>query len=239
MEKLVEVVLTTHGNVGFSSRKIGRTVDTEPCILNTALYYAFGLARGQYIDVVQKPTYVDDTADIADDVYITPATPYEQQSPTYFTSNRSARTDDYIEKNYKGQDDPDSGKNIPKFEAERRFQPGNTFRCFIAAKTDHGCDLIQHLPRYIRLGKKRGKVKATYNEIEFTMQTGSFPVTHPIPIYDHLGYPSGDVIVKNMKPTPLIYQGTLDGDFITAEPTEDETVHLPAEPTFLKQKRDE
>lgn len=233
---VVEVVLETQGKVGFASREVGRTVDSAEYVLNTALHYAFGFAKGRYVDTKHHPTYVEDTKDIVDDLYVTPADPIE--SPNYWTTIYNARDGSYTTVNYAAANDPDQDVNIPRFGRERAFSHGNEFRCYVIPRESDAEEIVSSLPAYIRLGKKRGKAKLHVQTVEARQETGRFTLNHPIGAYDYDGSPLGSVISKNMRPTPLLLQAEYEGKSLSIPRGDDEPVaKLPSGLQFLKTQR--
>jgi len=232
---VVEVVLETQGKVGFASREVGRTVDSAEYILNTALHYALGFAQGRYVDTLHRPKYVEDTADVADDVYITPAEPVE--SPSYWTTIYNARGNRYATINYAAANDPDQDINIPRFGRERAFSHGNEFRCYVIPKDADASEVVSDLPAYVRLGKKRGKAKLHVRTINGRRKNGEFTLNHPIGAYDYEGKPLGSVISKNMRPTPLLLQAEYEDEHLEIPRDEEKPAKLPVALTFLAKKR--
>lgn len=233
---VVEVVLETQGKVGFASREVGRTVDSAEYVLNTALHYALGFASGRYVDTEHRPTYVEDTDSIVDELYITPAEPLE--SPNYWTTIYNARGDRYTTINYSAADDPNQDINIPRFGRERAFSHGNEFRCYVIPKDGNAGTIVSELPPYARLGKKRGKVKLHVRTIEARKEEGKFTLNHPIGAYDYNGKPLGSVISKNMRPTPLLLQAEYEDEFLEIPRGMDEPpAKLPLDLEFLSTKR--
>ena len=231
---VVEVILETQGNVAFASREVGRTADTAEYLLNTALYYAFGFSSGRYIDTKHQPTYLEDTQEVVDDVYITPAAPLDQ--PNYWTTIYNARGDRYATVNYAAAEDPEQHLNLPRFGRQRTLSHGNQFRCYLIPHKASPTTLVNELPTYVRLGKKRGKAKLSSRIVSAQRDVGRFTSTHPFSTYDYDGAPLGSVISKHMRPTPLILQAEYEGAYLTI-PTDEGQVKLPAELEFLKSKR--
>jgi CRISPR-associated protein Csc1 len=201
---VVEVVIETQGRVAFAAREIGRTVDTGEYLLNTALHYAFGFASGRYIDTKHKPTYVEDTEEAVRQVYVSPAEPLA--SPDYLTTIYNSRGDRYATVNYDATEDPDQDKNLPRFGRERAFRHGNLFRSYLIPREVAAEEIAETLPRYVRLGKKRGKAKLHVRTVEAQQRSGEFVSNHPFGAYDYDGTPLGSVVSKQMRPTPLILQ---------------------------------
>ncbi|MDS0260545.1 type I-D CRISPR-associated protein Cas5/Csc1 [Haloarcula sp. S1CR25-12] len=245
MQSALEVTLRTQGEIWFASREVGRLADTEPYFLNTALYYAFGLASGRYVDRLFEPTYLDDTADVADKVYVTPATPTEGVT-NRITSTYNTSTGDYATINYSAQDDPNEGRNLPSYGRRRVLGHGNELRCYVFGRGIDTDELRAELPGYVRLGKKRGKARVDTAPLAVDHGTGEYELGHAIGAYDSDQTPVGNLITKQMRPTPLIAQGAYDGPHVvlsnpTSEPekrdTSDSSVKLPADVQFLRRKR--
>ena len=238
---VLEATIRTCGEVTFTSREVGRLADTEPYILNTALYYALGLASGRYVDTSFEPTYIDDTDDIAEDVYISPAAPVPGVSPNYVTTTYNATRDEYAEINYSAEDDPYEKQNLPSFGRRRSLAQRTQLRCFLIPRNQSASELKSRLPQYIRLGKKRGKARLETSVREASEQTGSFRLNHPIGAYDHDSVPKANVVTKSMKPTSIILQGDYAGSHLEIDrseaPGDPDAVSFPQELTFLKQKR--
>lgn len=238
---VIEATLRARGEVTFTSREVGRLADTDSHILNTALYYALGLARGRYIDTSHEPTYLEDTADISDSVYVSPAAPVPGTTPQYVTTTYNTSRDEYVEVNYSAQDDPYEKQNLPSFGRRRSLTNGTALRCFAVPHDRSAAELAATLPTYIRLGKKRGKVRVDTAVRPAQHRSGSFRLNHPIGAYDHDDEPVGNVVTKSLTPTPLIVQADYEGEYLQIDrsetDTEPETVCLPAGLKFLTRKR--
>lgn len=239
--EVLEATIRTCGEVTFTSREIGRLADTELYILNTALYYAIGLASGRYVDTNHEPTYIADTDEIAEDVYVSPAAPVPGTNPNYVTTTYNASRDEYAEINYSAEDDPYEKQNLPSFGRRRSLAQSTQLRFFLIPRGQSADKLKSSLPQYIRLGKKRGKARLDLTAREATEHTGSFQLTHPIGAYDHDETPMSNVITKSMKPTPLVLQGDYTGEHLQIDrsvaDTGPQTVSFPRGLLFLKRKR--
>ncbi len=238
---VLEATIQMCGEVTFTSREVGRLADTEPYVLNTALYYALGLASGRYVDTTFEPTYLDDTAEIAREVYVTPAAPVQGTNPNYVTTTYNSTRDEYAEINYSAEDDPYEKQNLPSFGRRRSLTQRTELRCYLIPRNQSASQLKASVPQYIRLGKKRGKARLDTTVREASEQNGSFQLNHPIGAYDHDEVPTANVITKSMKPTPILLQGDYEGEYIKIDrseaTTEPDTVSFPRELIFLKQKR--
>lgn len=238
---VLEATIRTRGEITFTSREVGRLTDTEPYVLNTALYYALGLASGRYVDRSFEPTYVDDTDTIADTVYVSPAAPVPGTNPNYVTTTYNATRDEYAVVNHAAEDDPYESRNLPSYGRRRSLVRGTDLRFFIIPRERDAATVADDLPQYARIGKKRGKVRIDMTVRESTRRSGSFRLNHPISAYDHDAKPVGNVVSKSMQPTPMILQADYEGDYLQVDrrgaETDPEMVKLPAELTFLKTKR--
>lgn len=239
--EILEATMSTCGEVTFTSREIGRLADTEPYVLNTALYYALGLAGGQYVDYSFEPTYVADTETIAEEVYVSPAAPVPGKNPNYVTTTYNATRDEYAVVNYAAEDDPHEKQNLPSYGRRRSLTQGTKLRFFIVPRGRDAAELAAELPSYVRVGKKRGKVRLDLTIREATRRSGAFRLNHPIGAYDHELTPEGNVITKSMQPTPIILQADYKGDHLCIDRRDAETVpeivELPEHLTFLARKR--
>lgn len=238
---VLEGTIRTRGEVTFTSREVGRLADTEPYILNTALYYALGLASGRYVDTDYEPTYVADTDSVADEIYVSPATPVPGTNPNYVTTTYNSSRDEYAEINYSAEDDPYAKQNLPSFGRRRSLAQPTVLRFFIIPTGQSAEQLESTLPQYIRLGKKRGKARLDLTIRDAREQSGSFQLNHPIGAYDHDETPTSNVITKSMKPTPIVLQGDYTGKYISIDRSEADTppgsVMFPRGLQFLKTER--
>lgn len=239
--EILEGTIRTQGEVTFTSREVGRLADTESHVLNTALYYALGLAKGQYVDRSYEPTYIADTEPVVDEIYISPAAPVPGTNPQFVTTTYNATRDEYAVVNYAAEDDPYEKRNLPSFGQRRSLAQGTDLRFFLVPYGREARDLACDLPRYVRLGKKRGKVRVDLTIREATQRSGSFHLNHPIGAYDYDRTPIGNVVTKSMQPTPIILQADYEGDYLRIDrrdaETDPEAVELPADLTFLATKR--
>ena len=246
MQSALEVTLRTQGEIWFASREVGRLADTKPYFLNTALYYALGLASGRYVDTLFEPTYLKDTAEVADEVYVTPATPAGSPGDgiaNRITSTYNTSSDDYATINYSAQEDPNANQNLPEYGRRRVLGHGNVLRCYLLNRELSIAKLDDRVPGYVRLGKKRGKARIETRELTVEQHTGEYELGHPIGAYDTDQMPVGNLVTKRMRPTPLVAQGSYDGEYVELNDpnSEDESdelpIRLPADVTFLKTKR--
>lgn len=239
--EVLEATIRTRGEVAFTSREVGRLADTEPYVLNTALYYALGLAKGRYVDRSYEPTYVADTNPVAEEVYVSPAAPVPDTNPRYVTTTYNATRDEYAVVNYAAEDDPYEKQNLPSFGRRRSIARGTELRSFIIPKKGATADIAADLPQYARIGKKRGKARIDLATREATQHSGSFRLNHPIGAYDYDETPIGNILTKSMQPTPIVLQADYEGDYLQINrsdaETDPEVVELPSNLTFLATKR--
>lgn len=239
--EVLEATVLTKGEVTFTSREVGRLADTEPYILNTALYYALGLSAGRYVDSSYEPTYLTDTKEVAEKVYVSPAAPVPGTSPSYTTTTYNATRDEYAVVNYSAQDDPYEKQNLPSYGRRRSLAQGTALRFFLVPRATSADTIASRLPQYVRLGKKRGKARLEITKQDATRRSGEFRLNHPIGAYDYEEMPSGNLVTKSMKPTPLVLQGDYEGEYLNIDrkdtSTEPDRIRLPTDLRFLKTKR--
>jgi len=189
----------------FASLEPGNNYVTRPIILNTALYYALGYAQGDYVNKPtnrrtkkQHPAYVEDTSDIADKIYVTPARPLGDIR--YASEPSNARSDEYIQYNK-----PMEQKNSPtgKFGTRKQIQAGARFRFFVLTFDGSEPDM----PPYIRVGKKRSKALVTWREVPVSMTDGEFLMNHPVLVDDLAEMPVADLSFQRMQPFDVIERG--------------------------------
>lgn len=252
-EQAIEATIHTQGEVWFASREVGRLADTESYLLNTALYYALGFAAGRYVDRKFEPTYIEDTETVADEVYVSPAAPVgqirdESARTHYITSTYNTSDDNYATLNLSAQEDPDAKRNLPSYGRRRALGHDNLFRFYLIPKRADAETVSDRLPQYVRLGKKRGKARIESRIVPAEMRSGAFQLGHPISAYDSDQTPTGDLITKRMRPTPLLVQGDYSGSYIAirvddgreenrGSAGESEYVCFPGDVTFLRTKR--
>lgn len=229
-----EGMLELMGELFYATLEPGNRYVTKPLILNTALYYALGYAQGAYVNVAagrpkrQKPTYVEDTASLADRVYVSVARPI---APLRFTTeNANARSDDYIQRNQ-----PEKQMNSPtgKIGTRKQIQPGAKFRFFVLSFDGTEPDL----PTYIRVGKKRTKARVEWMSHPARLGTGPFVMNHPVLIDDLARMPVGDIRFSRMLPFDVIEYGRFEGPFCSVTCANGDRVQLPTDIRFLRRWR--
>ncbi|MEZ3114990.1 type I-D CRISPR-associated protein Cas5/Csc1 [Halobaculum sp. MBLA0147] len=239
--EVLEATIRVRGEVTFTSREVGRLADTEPYVLNTALYYALGLAGGRYLDTSYEPTYLADTEHVASELYVSPAAPVRGVSPRYTTTTYNASRDEYVVVNYSAQEDPYEGRNLPTFGRRRSLTQGTQLRLYVVTRDRPASAVADDLPTYTRLGKKRGKVRVDLTERPVSVATGSYELGHPIGVDDCGDVPVANVATKSMQPTPLVVAGKYEGEHLVIDRPEEapgpETVALPRGLVFLGERR--
>lgn len=233
--QVYEGVLELMGELFFATLEPGNRYVTKPLILNSALYYALGYAGGSYVNQAtggrskrQQPTYVEDTAAFADEIYVSVARPI---TPLRFTTeNANARGDDYVQRNQ-----PEKQMNSPtgKIGTRKQIQPGARFRFFVLAFDG----AVPDLPAYVRVGKKRTKALIEWNRLPVRRHAGSFLMNHPVLVDDLARMPIGDIRFSRMIPFDVIEQGRFEGPYCAVTCTDGEEVCFPADLQFLRRWR--
>lgn len=233
--QVYEGVLELMGELFFATLEPGNRYVTKPLILNTALYYALGYAQGFYVNGAtdrrskrQQPTYVEDTAGLSDQIYVSVARPI---TPLRFTTeNANARGDDYIQRNQ-----PEKQMNSPtgKIGTRKQIQPGAKFRFFVLAFDA----AVPDLPPYVRVGKKRTKALIEWNTLTVSQHSGSFMMNHPVLVDDLAHMPIGDIHFSRMIPFDVIEQGRFEGPYCSITCTNGEEIRIPADVRFLQRWR--
>lgn len=199
----------------FASLEPGDNYTTEPIILNTALFYALGYAKGNYINfpvkkgrAKQNPTYVEDTSDLVDRIYITPAKAIN--NPEFTTEIYNSRSDDYVQSNKLAQADENANTPTGRYGARKQIQPGARFLFYVLTFDGSEPDM----PPYIRLGKKRCKARVEWEEVSAVASDGLYYTTHPVLIDDLDTIPLGDITFKRMQPFDIIQNARFSGDYV-------------------------
>lgn len=201
----------------FASVEPGDNFTTEPIILNTALYYALGYAKGNYINfpekrgrgsVKQNPTYIVDTESLFEAVYVTPAKVINK--PEFTTELNNSRSDDYVQSNNLSNADSDANTPTGRYSARKQIQPGAKFLFYVLTFDGTKPDM----PTYVRLGKKRCKALIEWEEVVTSISEGEYKTTHPVLIDDLESVPLGDISFKRMQPFDVLQKGRFFGTYI-------------------------
>jgi CRISPR-associated protein Csc1 len=201
----------------FASVEPGDNFTTEPIILNTALYYALGYAKGNYINfpakksrgsVKQNPTYIVDTESLFETVYVTPAKVINK--PEFTTELNNSRSDDYVQSNNLSNADSDANTPTGRYSARKQIQPGARFLFYVLTFDGSKPDM----PSYVRLGKKRCKALVEWEEVVASISEGEYKTTHPVLIDDLGSVPLGDISFKRMQPFDVLQKGRFSGKYI-------------------------
>jgi CRISPR-associated protein Csc1 len=205
------------GELFFASLEPGDNYTTEPIILNTALYYALGYAKGNYVNfpveggrrsVKQNPTYMEDSAGLVNRIYVTPAKVIN--NPEFTTELYNSRSDDYVQSNTLDKKDQDANVPTGRYGARKQIQPGARFLFYVL--TFDGSK--PEMPPYIRLGKKRCKALVEWAEVSTSVSSGVYTTTHPLLIDDIDSMPLGDVSFKRMQPFDIIRKARFSGKYV-------------------------
>lgn len=201
----------------FASIEPGDNYTTEPIILSTALYYALGYAKGNYINypaktgsgsVKQNPTYLVDTESLVESIYVTPAKIVGK--PAFTTELNNSRSDDYVQSNNLSNSDSDANTPTGRYGARKQIQPGARFLFYVLTFDGSEPDM----PPYVRLGKKRCKALVEWEEIATSISEGEYKTTHPVLIEDLESAPIGDISFKRMQPFDVLLRGRFSGIYI-------------------------
>jgi len=201
----------------FASIEPGDNYTTEPIILSTALYYALGYAKGNYINypvkrgsgsVKQNPTYLVDTESLFETIYVTPAKVINK--PGFTTELNNSRSDDYVQSNNLSSADSDANTPTGRYGARKQIQPGARFLFYVLTFDGSKPDM----PPYVRLGKKRCKALVEWEEVVAAISEGEYKTTHPVLIDDLESVPLGDISFKRMQPFDILLRGRFLGIYI-------------------------
>ena len=218
-------------NLFFASREVNNFFQTEAVIGNYALVYALGLCSAGYHNEGEI-TYAEDLDRLNKaGIYVTPGTLTEKARFTVARFN--ALSDSYwyqMEQNAISVDrkrifNPKlkaRAANFPQIGRLKLLSIGNKGVFYITSRDEY------RVPRYIRLGKFMSKAKISaykqyYREVHaqdvsyrYYLNPTDLPTETQIGMFDML----------NIRPTPLIRQVQLSGDFY--ELSDGEKTLLPA-----------
>ena len=205
-------------NLFFASREVNNFFQTEAVIGNYALAYALGLCRAAYHNDGEI-TYAQDLEKLNEaGIYVTPGTLTEE--PRFTVERFNALSDSYwyqmeqnaISVNRERIFNPRlkaRATNFPQIGRLKMLSIGNRGVFYVTSRDRF------RVPRYIRLGKFMSKAKiSAYKQRyrEFHAQDVSY--------YDYLNpndlssdMQIGMFDLLNIRPTPLIRQVQLSGDF--------------------------
>jgi len=217
-------------NLFFASREVNNFFQTEAVIGNYALAYALELCRAGYHNDGEI-TYAEDLEKLNETgIYITPGTLTEK--PRFTVVRFNALSDSYwyqmeqnaISVNRERIFNPRlkaRATNFPQIGRLKLLSIGNKGVFYLTSRDEF------RVPRYIRLGKFMSKAKiSAYKQNYREIHAQDVPYRYYLNPND---LPSGIQIgmfdLLNIRPTPLIRQAQLSGDFY--ELADDETL-LPA-----------
>ena len=221
-------------NLFFASREVNNFFQTEAVIGNYALTYALGLCSAGYHNAAEI-TYAQDLEKLnGAGIYVTPGTLTEK--PRFTVERFNALSDSYwyqmeqnaISVNRKRIFNPRlkaRATNFPQIGRLKLLSIGNKGVFYLTSR-----DAFR-VPRYIRLGKFMSKAKISAYRQRYR-QTHAEDVSYSNYLNPN-DLPSDTQIgmfdLLNIRPTPLIRQAQLSGDFY--ELVEDKTL-LPARMQF-------
>ncbi len=218
-------------NLFFASREVNNFFQTEPVIGNYALAYALGLCCAGYHNEGEI-TYAEDLEQLNDrGIYVTPGTLTQEARFTVVQFN--ALSDSYwfqmeqnaISVNRQRIFNPKKkarAMNFPQVGRLKMLSIGNKGVFYVISRDEY------RVPRYIRLGKFMSKAKISaykqhYREVHaedvlyrYYLNPNDLPSETQIGMFDML----------NIRPTPLIRQVQLSGDFYQL--IDDTKIQLPA-----------
>lgn len=205
------------GELFFASVEPGDNYSTEPIILSTALYYALGYAKGNYINfpvkkgrssAKQNPTYLADTEAIFQAIYVTPARIINK--PKFTTELYNSRSDDYVQSSTLSDADSDANTPTGRYGARKQIQPGAKFSFFVLTFDGTKPDM----PSYVRLGKKRCKAMVEWEQVPASVLEGDYQTTHPVLIDDLESIPLSGISFKRMQPFDVLQTGHFRGLYV-------------------------
>lgn len=219
----------------FASREVNNFFQTEPVIGNYALTYALGLCCAGYHNE-SEITYAQDLEKLNEaGIYVTPGTLTEKARFTVVRFN--ALSDAYwyqmeqnaISVNRERIFNPRlkaRATNFPQIGRIKMLSIGNKGVFYLTSRND------LRVPRYIRLGKFMSKAKISAKKQRYR-QTHAEDISYPNYLNPN-DLPSETQIgmfdLLNIRPTPLIRNVQLSGDFY--ELIDDGKTLLPAEMLF-------
>ena len=218
-------------NLFFASREVNNFFQTEPVIGNYALAYALGLCRAGYHNE-GKITYAEDLEQLnSAGIYVTPGTLTEKVRFKVVQFN--ALSDSYwfqmeqnaISVNRQRIFNPKlkaRATNFPQIGRLKMLSIGNKGIFYITSRNEF------RVPRYIRLGKFMSKAKiSAYKQHYRETQAGNVPYPNYLNPNDLSSETQiGMFDMLNIRPTPLIRQVQLSGDFY--ELADESKTKLPA-----------
>ena len=205
-------------NLFFASREVNNFFQTEPVIGNYALAYALGLCHTSYHNDGEI-TYATDLEQLNDaGIYITPGTLTEKARFTVVQFN--AISDSYWFQMEQNTISVNRGRifnprlkaraaNFPQFGRLKLLSAGNRGVFYVTSREEF------RVPRYIRLGKFMSKAKISarkqhYHEVH--RETEIYPnYLNPNDLPSEMRIGMFDLL--NIRPTPLIRNAQLSGDF--------------------------
>ncbi len=155
----------------------------------------------------QNQAYLDDTEELFERIYVTPAKPINRLR--FATELNNSRIDEYVQSNKLSKADDNSNTPTGRYGAEA---DSTRSKVLLLLLTFDGTE--PDMPPYIRLGKKRCKALIGWEEVCTTISSGTYKTTHPLLIEDVDSYPLGDISFKRMQPFDVIQRASFSGDYI-------------------------
>ncbi|MDE0685648.1 MAG: type I-D CRISPR-associated protein Cas5/Csc1 [Candidatus Poribacteria bacterium] len=218
-------------NLFFASREVNNFFQTEPVIGNYALAYALGLCRANYHNEGEI-TYAMDLEQLNEvSIYVTPGT--LTQEARFKVVQFNALSDSYwfqmeqnaISVNRQRIFNPRlkaRATNFPQIGRLKMLSIGNKGVFYLTSRDEF------RVPRYIRLGKFMSKAKISARKQDYHenhAENVSYPhYLNPNDLPPEIQIGMFDML--NIRPTPLIRQVQLSGDFY--ELADESKTKLPA-----------
>lgn len=192
--------LTLHDFTYYATRELGRLYETEKYLHNYGLTFALGLARGNYFNAGQVPTYAAHLTPLNDKgIYVTPARPL---SHDFFFHTFKMATVPYYSIT------PQTTVNKVLYGRAKELAPESVFEFFVVSAQRHD------LPCWIRLGKWMSKASVKcIEEQELAPQSAkpfiSACVVNPLDLAGQLL--AFDLI--SMPPVSLVVNARIEGAY--------------------------
>jgi CRISPR-associated protein Csc1 len=202
---LYKIIIQTEDYLRFSSREIGKLMETAPIINQTALNYALGL-------VEQHPYHFNPRVNSIKyrfpvDCLVFPAIPINYKSSTY-TQKFERNGEKYSKPLPKQQD---TRINLPMLERYKDIRPETIFFTYLISK------FPKQINHWVRIGKKLAKCEILQEPIEFEQKEGRFTSSHPqtglqlTKTHELVGFQ----YIYNCPPTSIVVGANLIGKYLS------------------------